>query len=68
MERYKKLRLLGSGTYGIVWLAEDQVTHRLVAIKKLRFGKMQNGVNFTAIREIKILQELKHPNIVGVCR
>jgi serine/threonine protein kinase len=30
----------------------------------IRLGKYKEGVNFTAIREIKLLQELKHPHII----
>eukprot|EP00611_Tribonema_gayanum_P005057 TRINITY_DN1430_c0_g1_i5.p1 TRINITY_DN1430_c0_g1~~TRINITY_DN1430_c0_g1_i5.p1 ORF type:complete len:310 (-),score=79.32 TRINITY_DN1430_c0_g1_i5:47-976(-) len=34
------------------------------AIYVCRTGKFREGVNFTALREIKMLQELKHENIV----
>ncbi|KAJ4462733.1 putative Cyclin-dependent kinase 7 [Paratrimastix pyriformis] len=66
MEKYKRIRLLGAGTYGVVHLCEDTTTHKMVAIKKLRAGKMKDGIDFTSIREIKLLQELKHPNIVNL--
>jgi uncharacterized protein (DUF486 family) len=29
-----------------------------------RMGKFREGVNFTALREIKILQEIKHENVI----
>lgn len=35
-----------------------------MAIKKIRLGKQKEGINFTALREIKILKELKDPNII----
>ena len=35
-----------------------------VAIKKIRHGKRREGVNFTALREIKLLKELDDPNII----
>lgn len=35
-----------------------------MAIKKIRLGNQKEGLNFTALREIKLLKELKHPNII----
>lgn len=39
-------------------------TEQTVAIKKIRLGKQREGVNITALREIKMLKELKHPHII----
>lgn len=39
-------------------------TGQTVAIKKIRLGKQKEGVNFTALREIKLLKELKSPHII----
>ncbi|PWA34701.1 hypothetical protein CTI12_AA616490 [Artemisia annua] len=39
-------------------------TGQVVAVKKIRLGKQKEGVNFTALREIKLLKELKDPNII----
>ena len=39
-------------------------TGQTVAIKKIRVGKQKEGVNVTALREIKLLKELKDPNII----
>lgn len=41
-------------------------TSRLVAIKKIKMGQFKDGLDWTAIREVKYLQELKHPNIIEV--
>jgi cyclin-dependent kinase 7 len=41
----------------------------IVAVKKIKFGnrtEAADGINRTALREIKLLQELKHINIIGV--
>ena len=64
MKRYIKGATLGEGSFGVVTKAEDTLTQKHVAIKKIRLGKYKEGVNFTAIREIKLLQELKHPHII----
>ncbi|KAI5018502.1 hypothetical protein ZWY2020_043390 [Hordeum vulgare] len=53
------------GTYGVVFKAIDtKVDWETVAIKRIRLGKYKEGVNFTALREIKLLKELKDPNII----
>ncbi|WOK95989.1 cyclin-dependent kinase D-1 isoform X1 [Canna indica] len=63
-DRYLKREVLGEGTYGVVFKAIDTKTGQTVAIKKIRLGKYKEGVNFTALREIKLLKEIKDPNII----
>ncbi|KAK8337657.1 hypothetical protein V6Z12_A09G199400 [Gossypium hirsutum] len=65
-DRYLKREILGEGTYGVVYKAIDTKTGQTVAIKKIRLGKQKEGVNFTALREIKLLKELKGPNIIAL--
>jgi serine/threonine protein kinase len=56
---------IGEGTYGVVYLAEDNLhDKRLVALKKIRLESEEEGIPSTAIREVSILRELKHDNIV----
>ncbi|OIW03608.1 hypothetical protein TanjilG_06117 [Lupinus angustifolius] len=63
-DRYLKREVLGEGTYGVVYKAIDTQTGQTVAIKKIRLGKHKEGVNFTALREIKLLKELQYPHII----
>ncbi|CAN8239676.1 unnamed protein product [Cochlearia groenlandica] len=63
-DRYLKREILGQGTYGVVFKATDTKNGETVAIKKIRLGKEKEGVNITALREIKLLKELKHPHII----
>ncbi|XP_073056398.1 cyclin-dependent kinase D-3-like [Primulina eburnea] len=63
-DRYLKREVLGEGTYGVVFKAIDTKTGQTVAIKKIRLGKQKEGVNFTALREIKLLKELKDENVI----
>lgn len=63
-ERYDKIEKIGEGTYGIVYKAKDTMTQELVALKKIRLENEEEGMPSTAMREISILKELKHPNIV----
>lgn len=72
MHNYIKTKQgLGSGTYGEVTKAyiknEDGSAGRAVAIKKLFLQKQAvEGLDITALRDIKFLRELSHPNIVEV--
>ena len=45
-------------------MAKQLGTDRVVAIKKIRSERSEEGVNFTAVREIKLLREFKHENII----
>ncbi|KAK4741070.1 hypothetical protein SAY87_024658 [Trapa incisa] len=61
---FKKLKVIGRGTYSYVYKAHDLETGRTVAMKKVRFSKMDpESVRFMA-REIQILRKLDHPNII----
>lgn len=44
------------------WLSSDE----LVALKKVRLENEKEGFPITAVREIKILRQLNHPNIVNL--
>ncbi|CAM9255467.1 unnamed protein product, partial [Lampetra fluviatilis] len=64
MENYTKTEKLGEGTYGVVYKAVHKSTGAVVALKKIRVESEEEGVPSTAIREISLLKELSHPNIV----
>ncbi|KAF1317843.1 Cmgc/cdk/cdk7 protein kinase, partial [Globisporangium splendens] len=64
MDRYERGDVLGEGTFGIVHAAVQKSTGRKVAIKQFKRGKFKDGVDFTALREVKLQTELKHPNVV----
>ncbi|KAF6729775.1 Cyclin-dependent kinase 7 [Oryzias melastigma] len=68
-KRYEKLDFLGEGQFATVYKARDKLTDTIVAIKKIKVGhrtEAKDGINRTALREIKLLQELHHPNIIGL--
>lgn len=62
--RFERHEKLGEGTYGVVFKARDRETDNIVALKKIRLENTDEGIPSTAIREISLLQELRHPNIV----
>ena len=61
-------KFIGEGTYGVVYRALDMVTHEEVALKKLKQIPDTVGLHASMIREISLLQELSHPNIVKIIR
>lgn len=64
LSKYLKLEKLGEGTYGVVYKAKEKATERTVALKKMRLDGEDEGVPSTAIREISLLRELRHTNVV----
>ncbi|XP_013410034.1 cyclin-dependent kinase 2-like [Lingula anatina] len=64
MENFQKIEKIGEGTYGVVFKAKDKLTGQTVALKKIRLDAESEGVPSTAIREISLLKELDHPNVV----
>ncbi|KAA8497064.1 Cyclin-dependent kinase 2 [Porphyridium purpureum] len=66
MDRFVAPEKIGEGTYGVVYKARRRDSDGVVALKKIRLDQQDEGVPSTAIREISILKELQHPNIVNL--
>jgi len=64
MHRYEKLEKIGEGTYGTVFAARHKVSQQIVALKKVRLDDDDEGVPSSALREICLLKELRHRNVV----
>ena len=64
IDKYEKLEVIGEGTYGVVYKARDTESNEIYALKKIRLESEDEGIPSTAIREIALLKELQHPNIV----
>lgn len=63
LSTYSKHQVLGAGTYSIVYEGTSRLTNKLVALKEIHLER-DEGVPFTAIREVSLLKELKHNNII----
>ncbi|KAA6399664.1 MAG: putative Cyclin-dependent kinase 10 [Streblomastix strix] len=61
---FERMGKIGEGTYGIVYKAKDKKTGTVVALKRVRMESETDGIPLTSLREIKVLQSIKHPNIV----
>lgn len=66
VRRFKKERKVGEGGYAVVYEGRDLQTNRRVAIKKIKMTTHGAGLDISAIREVRVLTELRHPNIVEV--
>ncbi|UMM23284.1 hypothetical protein L5515_004081 [Caenorhabditis briggsae] len=64
LTHYEMLDQIGEGTYGQVYKAINRLTGEQVAMKRVRLENEKEGFPITAIREIKILRQLHHKNIV----
>ncbi|KAK0557689.1 TFIIH complex serine/threonine-protein kinase subunit kin28 [Tilletia horrida] len=61
---YAKIEKVGEGTYASVFLAKNVHTEAKVAIKMIKVVSNADGMDMTALREVKFLKELKHPNVI----
>lgn len=64
MQKYDKMEKIGEGTYGTVFKGRNRDTMEIVALKRVRLDEDDEGVPSSALREICLLKELKHKNIV----
>ncbi|XP_074400221.1 cyclin-dependent kinase-like 1 isoform X3 [Zonotrichia albicollis] len=64
MERYEKLGKVGEGSYGVVFKCRNKDTGQIVAIKKFLESEEDPVIRKIALREIRMLKQLKHPNLV----
>uniref|UniRef100_A0A914ZPV0 cyclin-dependent kinase n=1 Tax=Parascaris univalens TaxID=6257 RepID=A0A914ZPV0_PARUN len=63
LETYEKLEKLGEGTYASVYKGRSRLTDKFVALKEIRL-EQEEGAPCTAIREVSLLRDLRHANIV----
>ncbi|GAB7352951.1 hypothetical protein MBLNU459_g3526t1 [Dothideomycetes sp. NU459] len=60
---FQQLEKLGEGTYATVFKGRNRQTGEFVALKEIHLDS-EEGTPSTAIREISLMKELKHENIV----
>ncbi|KAM4866646.1 cyclin-dependent kinase-like 4 isoform 3-T5 [Thomomys bottae] len=66
MEKYEKLAKIGEGSYGVVFKCRNKASGQVVAIKKFVESEDDPVVKKIALREIRMLKQLKHPNLVNL--
>ena len=55
---------MGEGTYGVVYRARDTKSGEIVALKRVRMEEEKDGLPVSSLREINLLLNLRHRNIV----
>lgn len=64
-DRYQRMKKLGSGAYGEVWLCEDKCTGAKRAIKIIKKSSVSSSHGgATLLSEVDVLKKLDHPNIM----
>ncbi|KAK1980562.1 kinase-like domain-containing protein [Colletotrichum cereale] len=67
VENYDKLNDIEEGTYGWVSRAQEAASGKVVALKRLKIEPSdRNGLPVTGLREIQILRDCSHRNIVNL--
>lgn len=66
--RYVRREKLGEGSYGMVYRGEDLDDGSTVALKYIKVGEDQDGLPPTTLREVCVLRNLHHPNVVECVR
>ena len=61
---YKKLQILGEGSFATVYAAQNRITDIMRAMKIIKKDKYNSGNELEIINEINILKTMDHPNIV----
>ena len=62
---WRKLRMLGSGSYGTVFLAVNKENGGLFAVKSIHHHHREDESHVRQMkREVKLLSRLRHDNIV----
>lgn len=64
--KYSRIEKLGEGTYGLVSKAQNKETGEIVAMKYIHLEQEEEGIPATSMREVSILSDLQHPNIVSL--
>jgi len=63
MDKYIINGQIGEGAQGLVLKAHDSSRDQEVALKKILIKKIEGGLPTSIIREVKSLQQLKHPYV-----
>ena len=65
--RFTRVRMLGGGGSGMIWLARDNDLNREVALKEIRTTHANDAaVRQRFLKEAQIASQLEHPNIIPI--
>lgn len=62
---YIKVKKIGEGSFGAAWLVKCVKDQRQYVIKQINMAKMSNKERDESRKEVAVLAQMKHPNIVS---
>uniref|UniRef100_A0A803SRF4 non-specific serine/threonine protein kinase n=1 Tax=Anolis carolinensis TaxID=28377 RepID=A0A803SRF4_ANOCA len=64
MDKYSKVQKIGEGSFGKAILVKSKENGKQYVIKEINISKMSNKEREESRREVAVLANMKHPNIV----
>uniref|UniRef100_UPI00398E9B1C serine/threonine-protein kinase Nek5-like isoform X2 n=1 Tax=Pristiophorus japonicus TaxID=55135 RepID=UPI00398E9B1C len=64
MDKYEIIRLIGEGAFGKAFLVKAKDDNRQVVVKEVKTAKMRQKEREASLKEVILLEKMKHPNIV----
>lgn len=65
MDKYEKVRNIGSGSFGTAFLANCKSTNTYYVLKEIDLCRLSVKERAEALREVEVLSRMRHPNIVA---
>ena len=63
-EQYRKIKLLGEGSFGKAFLVQCDSDKSYRVIKQVDIARMSESERQDTLKEAKILEALNHPNVI----
>ena len=64
MESYTKVRIIGTGSFGTVWLIQSREKRRNYVLKEIPLSIVEERQRNFVLNEVKVLSQLRHMNII----
>ncbi|KAG9391702.1 Nek1 Ser/Thr kinase-like [Carpediemonas membranifera] len=65
MNKYERIRVIGKGSFGSAVLVRSKVDRKTYVVKLINVAQLNAKERADANKEVKILGDMKHPNIIG---
>ena len=62
---FEKIKELGKGSFGSVYLVRRKEDHKIYALKTVYLQKLNKKEQQNSVNEVRILASVNHPNIIG---
>ncbi|XP_033101859.1 probable serine/threonine-protein kinase nek3 [Anneissia japonica] len=62
--KFEKIRVIGSGSFGQAWLVCSKQSRRKYVVKEMQVGNMTEKERNQALNEVSILARLKHHHVI----